>query len=87
MKRRKFIDASAKIVASSILLPAISCDRAQKAAEVVDIRTNWGGNYTYKAKQLHRPESIEELQELEKITAGCKIAAALTAHHVPAVGR
>jgi alditol oxidase len=26
--------------------------------------TNWAGNYTYLARRLHEPESIEELQEL-----------------------
>ena len=26
--------------------------------------TNWAGNYTYRARKLHRPRSIEELQEI-----------------------
>ncbi len=26
--------------------------------------TNWAGNYTYRARRLHRPRSLEELQEI-----------------------
>jgi alditol oxidase len=25
---------------------------------------NWAGNYTYRAQKLHRPHSLEELQEI-----------------------
>ena len=26
--------------------------------------TNWGGNYTYRARELHRPTSLEQVQQL-----------------------
>ncbi len=26
--------------------------------------TNWGGNYTYHATRLHRPETLEEVQQI-----------------------
>jgi len=26
--------------------------------------TNWSGNYTYRAPRLHRPDSVEQLQEI-----------------------
>lgn len=29
-------------------------------------RTNWAGNYTYKAEQIHEPKSVTEVQELVK---------------------
>jgi alditol oxidase len=25
---------------------------------------NWAGNYTYRAEKLHRPQTLEELQEI-----------------------
>lgn len=28
------------------------------------IATNWAGNYTYQARKLHRPRTVEELQEI-----------------------
>ena len=27
-------------------------------------RSNWAGNYTYRASQIHLPETVEQLQEL-----------------------
>ena len=47
-----------------MFVPAISCTQKPELVEEVELRRNWAGNYTYKAKNLHRPESIEELQEL-----------------------
>ncbi|NNE77276.1 MAG: FAD-binding protein, partial [Pricia sp.] len=29
-------------------------------------RTNWAGNYTYKAKNLYEPKTVEEVQALVK---------------------
>jgi xylitol oxidase len=40
---------------------------------MMDLKTNWAGNYTYRAVRLHQPESVAQLQELvalsEKIKA------------------
>ena len=30
----------------------------------MDVTTNWGGNYTYRAKRVHRPSSLDELSEI-----------------------
>ncbi len=30
----------------------------------LDERTNWAGNYSYQAKKLHRPSTVEQLQEI-----------------------
>jgi alditol oxidase len=42
------------------------------------VGTNWSGNYAYRARALHRPESLEELQEL---VAGAKAIRALGSRH------
>ncbi len=39
-----------------------SCDDWEVAT--TSIGTNWSGNYAYRANSLHRPRSLEELQEL-----------------------
>jgi xylitol oxidase len=31
---------------------------------LIDARTNWAGNYSYRAQALHRPSSLEQLQEI-----------------------
>ena len=46
--------------------------------ESMSPRTNWAGNLTYSAAQLHTPGSIEELQEL--VRASEKIRALGTNH-------
>ena len=43
-----------------------------------EIGTNWSGNYAYGAKALHRPGSVEELQEL---IAGSRALRALGSRH------
>jgi xylitol oxidase len=40
--------------------------------------TNWSGNYTYRAPRLHRPDSVEQLQE---IVAGAERVKALGSRH------
>ena len=31
---------------------------------MVENPSNWAGNYTYRATQIHAPETIEQIQEL-----------------------
>ena len=31
---------------------------------------NWSGTYTYRAKQLYRPDTIDELQRLIEVASG-----------------
>lgn len=41
-------------------------------------RTNWAGNYKYRAAKLHRPESVEQVQEI--VAASKKLKALGTRH-------
>ncbi len=69
MKRKEFLTTSSLAVAGSILSPLSSCSPKEKTNAVSDAaapRTNWAGNYTYKAPQLHEPTTIDELQALVK---------------------
>src|SRR3954453_21114847 len=40
--------------------------------------TNWAGNYTYWARRLHRPQSLEELQEV--VSAGPRVKVLCSRH-------
>ena len=45
---------------------------------MVENPSNWAGNYTYRATQFHRPETIEQIQEL--VTHSNKLKALGTRH-------
>ena len=68
MKRKEFIKKSAVVITAGMLVPNFSCSpsKDKKVDEMVVIRKNWAGNYTYKAKKLHEPTTVEELQALVK---------------------
>ena len=70
MKRKEFIAKTAAFAATTSLLPLSSCKDGQNkvVAEVEPkvVRKNWAGNYVYKAKNLHEPKSVEEVQALIK---------------------
>lgn len=55
-------------MAGSVLLPVLGCggrtDKKALEEAVREARTNWAGNYSYRAPHLHTPESLGELQEL-----------------------
>lgn len=61
MKRKEFIKSFSALVASSFFAPLLSCKQQPKV-----VRKNWAGNYTYKAENLHKPKTVEELQVLVK---------------------
>src|SRR5947209_10917328 len=44
--------------------PLAGLFRCIGARELSENRSNWAGNYTYKAARLHYPETIEQVQEL-----------------------
>ena len=52
------------------MTPLISCKEEKKAIikEVIDepARKNWAGNYTYTARKLHEPTTVEEVRSLVK---------------------
>ncbi len=45
---------------------------------MVEKQQNWAGNYTYSAARLHRPATIEDVQE---VVAGCSKVRALGSRH------
>lgn len=63
MKRKTFLKTSSIAVAGVLASPLVSCNADTKKPMM---RSNWAGNYEYKAKQLHEPKSVEEIQALVK---------------------
>jgi len=63
MKRKTFLKTSSIAVAGVLASPLVSCNADTKKPIM---RSNWAGNYEYKAKQLHEPKSVEEVQALVK---------------------
>jgi xylitol oxidase len=41
--------------------------------EGIVVRTNWSGNYTYTAPQLHRPRTIEQVQEIVAAASSLRV--------------
>lgn len=68
MKRKEFIKTSSVFFAGSLLSPYLACTPQNTTKEDLQevIRKNWAGNYTYQAKNLYEPTSVEELQNLIK---------------------
>ncbi len=74
MKRKQFIKTTAVFAAGAGLVPMASCKEAAKKepsiepiAEILpEPRKNWAGNYTYTAKHLHEPQTVEEVQAIVK---------------------
>ena len=52
------------MVAGSLFSPLSSC-KPNKTKEKI-MRSNWAGNYQYKATNLHEPKTVEEIQALVK---------------------
>ncbi|MGB3144459.1 MAG: D-arabinono-1,4-lactone oxidase [Maribacter sp.] len=69
MKRKQFIKTSASFAAGTALFPMLSCKDEKKVMveeATEEVRKNWAGNYTYKAKNLYEPTTVEEVQALVK---------------------
>ncbi len=75
MKRKEFLNKSSALVAGSFLVPLSSCqeqptnqsEKDMSATETTsEARKNWAGNYYYKAKNLHEPKTVEDIQALVK---------------------
>ncbi len=58
MKRKTFIKSGSAALAGSFLFPWMSACKPQSMTT-----SNWAGNYTYKAKRLLAPASMDELIE------------------------
>ncbi|HEY4048932.1 MAG TPA: D-arabinono-1,4-lactone oxidase [Acidobacteriaceae bacterium] len=77
MDKRQFLKASGTLFAST-LLPSCSAAEGGDTAPAQGERTNWAGNYRYKAAQLDEPSTAQEAQQLVQKLAHSK---ALGAHH------
>ena len=68
MKRKQFIKTTGTFAAGLALTPLVSCKEEKKeiVKEALPERKNWAGNYTYTAKNLYEPETVEEVQALVK---------------------
>jgi alditol oxidase len=60
MDKREFLKTSGVFLAGTILSPFGSGEQPTAP------RTNWSGNYTYSTRQLHEPQTVEEVQEVVK---------------------
>ncbi len=72
MDKRQFLKTSGALVAGGMLSHAMSTPQQNKA------RTNWSGNYQYRAERLLEPKSVEEVQQIVKSGSRLK---ALGARH------
>jgi alditol oxidase len=72
MDKRQFLKTSGAFIAGSIL------PRTARGDQHSVSRTNWAGNYTYRAERLDLPRSVEEVQEIVKMRRHLK---ALGARH------
>jgi alditol oxidase len=77
MNKRQFLKASGTILAASVL-PNVDSAENSTSAPTVGRRTNWAGNYTYKAPHLDEPANSQEVQQLVKTVPHSK---ALGARH------
>ncbi|HEA23168.1 MAG TPA: FAD-binding protein [Pricia antarctica] len=70
MKRKTFIKNVAAFATITACSPMTSCKSANtkmpEALPLKPARKNWAGNYTYKAKKVYEPNSVEEVQVLIK---------------------
>lgn len=73
MNKRDFLKNSASVVASSVLSRLSFAQKTGASA-----RTNWAGNYTYKAARLDEPATAQEVQ---KLVTSVTHAKALGARH------
>ncbi len=90
MKKRDFLKRGGTLVLGGTFVSFCSTSGGRNASESTSIdstgmtpdlstqRTNWAGNLSYSAKELHQPVSTEELQEL--IRASDKVRALGTTH-------
>ncbi len=75
MDKREFLKASGAVVAGAMVA---RISRGQTGASVVEKRTNWAGNYTYRAEHLDVPTKVDEVKK--EILAHARVKA-LGARH------
>lgn len=62
MKRKKFLQTSSVLLAGGMLAPYMAC-KSEPETVPVPLK-NWAGNYTYQARNLQTPATVEELQQM-----------------------
>jgi alditol oxidase len=72
MDKRQFLKASGGFITGTMLSGLASGDQQESK------RTNWAGNFTYRAERLDTPRTVEEVQQLAKRRSRVK---ALGARH------
>lgn len=72
MNKRQFLKTSGAFIAASVLPGSAGGEQAATP------RTNWSGNYAYKARRVDLPRTVEEVQEIVKRRSRVK---ALGARH------
>jgi len=77
MNKRQFLKTSGAMIAST-MLPCLAQSEAFNGAPIEAPRTNWAGNYTFKAVGLDDPANLDQTQQLVKKLAHAK---ALGARH------
>lgn len=60
MDKREFLKLSGAVVAETLLAKVSA---AQAGANNVEQRTNWAGNYTYRAEHLDVPANTDEVRK------------------------
>ncbi len=65
MKRTTFLKTTAALAAGSVFGASLSCNTNSKTP-AKNIRTNWAGNYQYKAPEVYTPGNVDEVRRLVK---------------------
>ena len=60
MNKREFLKSSGAVVAGTLLS---KMSRGQTGASDVERRTNWAGNYTYRAEHLDVPSGVDQVKK------------------------
>jgi xylitol oxidase len=77
MDKRDFLKISGAVLTSNVLARFVSAEQ-QTGDRPNTPLTNWAGNYTFRAKHLYQPATIEEVQDTVK---SCTKLRALGARH------
>jgi xylitol oxidase len=60
MNKREFLKSSGAVVAGTLLS---KMSRGQPGVSDVERRTNWAGNYTYRAEHLDMPDGVDQVKK------------------------
>lgn len=66
MNKREFLKTSGALIAGGMFSHLEADEHSQ-------VRTNWAGNYQYRARQLDLPKTVDEVQQIVKSRAKLKV--------------